>query len=157
VPVGIGRDASREETRYRVAVNRVSSAQMPAGFRRFRRRSDHPVAAVRLLLDTDGFTYRKWGGEQRCKPGDWLVDNAGDIYTVDADVFARTYRASGPGQYVKVVPVLARIAEAPGAIATREGLSHYQRGDYIVSNHEDGTDAYCMTAAKFDSLYEPDD
>ena len=34
---------------------------------------DQKVHAVQLDLETDGFTYRKWGAEQRCKRGDWLV------------------------------------------------------------------------------------
>ena len=56
------------------------------------KRPDQKVHAVRLDLETDGFTYRKWGAEQRCKRGDWLVsnpDDAGnsDTYTVDADTF----------------------------------------------------------------------
>jgi hypothetical protein len=34
------------------------------------------------------------GAEQRCKRGDWLVDNGGEVYTVDGDSFARTYRTS---------------------------------------------------------------
>ena len=63
-----------------------------ANRRRYRRKADQYVAAVQLDLDTDGFTYQKWGGEQRRKRGDWLVDNDGDIYTVDGAVFARTYR-----------------------------------------------------------------
>jgi len=59
------------------------------------KRADQKVHAVRLDLDTDGFTYRKWGAEQRCKRGDWLVDNGGEVYTVDGDSFARTYRHVG--------------------------------------------------------------
>ena len=129
----------------------------PPGFSRFRRRHNRPVTAVRLSLDTEGFTYRKWGGEQRCKPGDWLVDNAGDVYSVDAGVFERIYRPSAPGQYVKVAPVWARVADAAGAVKTNEGVSHYEPGDYIVCNDEGGSDAYCMRAGKFESLYEPDD
>ncbi len=65
--------------------------------RRYVRRPDRPVAAVRLSLDTDGLVYRKWGAEQRAKPGDWIVDNDGDVYTVDAESFALTYRATGTG------------------------------------------------------------
>ena len=65
------------------------------------RRPDRPVVAVRLALDTEGLVYRKWGGEQRAKPGDWIVDNEGDMYSVDADVFARTYKQTGTGTYVK--------------------------------------------------------
>jgi hypothetical protein len=59
--------------------------------KRYRRRPGQPVVAVQLKLDTEGFKYRKWGEEQRCKANDWIVDNDGDVYTVDADSFARTY------------------------------------------------------------------
>ncbi len=72
--------------------------------RRYRRKPGHYVIAIRLDLDTGGFHYRKWGGQQHCKPGDWLVFNQGDIYTVDAEVFARIYRQTGPGQYGKITP-----------------------------------------------------
>ena len=51
----------------------------------YRKRPDRFVLAVRLDLDTPGFAYRKWDGEQRCKAGDWIVDNDGDVYTVDQD------------------------------------------------------------------------
>jgi len=80
--------------------------------RRYRRRPDRPIAAVRLALETGGLVYRKWGSEQRGKPGDWIVDNDGDVYTVDADVFARTYRQTGLGTYVKATPVWAEQAAA---------------------------------------------
>lgn len=119
------------------------------------RRPDRPVAAVRLALDTDGLRYRKWGGEQRGKAGDWLVDNDGDVYTVDADVFTRTYRQVGPGAYVKSTPVWAMRASEAGSVKTMEGETHYEAGDYIVSNRPDGSDEYAMTAEKFESLYAP--
>lgn len=63
------------------------------------------ITAVQLDLDTDGFTYNKWGGAQVCKRGDWLVDNAGDKYTVSADSFAKTYDYLSPGVYTKSAPV----------------------------------------------------
>jgi hypothetical protein len=136
---------------------RVSEAREPmAPRRRYRKRVDRPVIAVCLNLDTKGFSYRKWGDEQRCKRGDWLVDNDGEIYTVDAEVFARTYRPVGPAQYAKATAVWAQVADAAGSVPTKEGVSHYAAGDYLVSNNEDGTDAYCMTAEKFESMYEPD-
>jgi hypothetical protein len=43
------------------------------------------VVAVQLDLETDGLTYQKWGGTQTCKAGDWIVNNDGDVYTVDRD------------------------------------------------------------------------
>ena len=104
-----------------------------------------------------GFTYRKWGAEQLCKPGDWLVDNEGDIYTIDRDVFAETYRRVGPGRYAKITPVWAKIAATAGVVETKEGRSHYQKGDYLVYNNPDGTDAYCVAADKFESMYELDE
>ncbi|HSB70468.1 MAG TPA: hypothetical protein VLT62_14165 [Candidatus Methylomirabilis sp.] len=125
--------------------------------RRYRKNADRCVVAVQLDLDTDGFAYRKWGAEQRCKRGDWLVDNEGDIYSVDGEVFAKTYRRVSPGLYVKTTPVWAEVATEPGSVVTKEGQSHFTAGDYLVYNNEDGTDAYCMSAAKFESMYEPDD
>ena len=125
--------------------------------RRYRKKKDQFVIAVQLKLDTDGFTYRKWGGRQQCKSDDWLVDNQGDVYTVDREVFARTYRRLTPGVYIKATPVWAEQATEPGAVKTKEGESHYKNGDYLVFNNEDGTDAYCMSADKFESIYEPDE
>jgi len=125
--------------------------------KRYRKRPDQYVVAVQLDLETTGFTYRKWGAEQRCKRGDWLVDNNGDIYSVDAEVFAKTYRKTGDGTYVKTTPIWAEIATEDGSVATKEGKSHYKSGDYLVYNNEDGTDAYCISAEKFESMYELDE
>jgi len=117
------------------------------------RRPDRPVAAVRLALDTTGLVYRKWGGKQRAKRGDWIVDNDGDVYTVDARVFGRTYRRTAIGAYVKTTPVWAQRATQAGSVKTKEGSTRYRAGDYLVSNNRDGSDAYAMTAAKFKNLY----
>ena len=125
--------------------------------RRYVRRPDRPITAVRLPADSDGLVYRKWGGEQRAKPGDWIVDNDGDVYTVDADVFARTYRKVTNGAYVKTAPVWAERAATAGSVTTKEGSTQYQPGDYLVSNSSDGSDEYAMTAEKFEDLYTVDD
>lgn len=125
--------------------------------RRYRKKADQFVVAVRLDLDTNGFTYKKWGGQQRCKTGDWLVDNGGNIYTVDHEVFSRTYRSVGAGKYMKTTPIWAEVAPEGGRVVTKEGASTYRAGDYLVSNNEDGTDAYCISAAKFESMYELDE
>ena len=128
-----------------------------ANRRRYKKRVEQFVVAVQLKLDMQGFTYSKWGAEQRCKPGDWLVDNGGDVYSVDAEVFANTYRGVGDGKYVKTTPVWAEVASQSGSVRTKEGESHYKAGDYLVYNNEDGTDAYCMGAEKFESMYELDE
>jgi hypothetical protein len=125
--------------------------------RRYRKKTESFVTAVRLTLDTPGLTYEKWGAQQRAKSGDWLVDNAGDVYTVDEDVFARTYRRVSPGVYVKTTPVWVEVAASAGSIETKEGRSHYRAGDYLIFNESDGSDGYCMAAETFGSMYEPDD
>ncbi|MES9993326.1 MAG: hypothetical protein ABW098_15355 [Candidatus Thiodiazotropha sp.] len=122
---------------------------------KFRKRAGTAVSAVKLDLDTDGFSYRKWGGKQRCKPGDWLIDNAGDIYTVDADTFADTYTEVSPGRYIKTAEVWVEIAETDGVIQTLEGETRYCAGDYIVYNDEAGLDGYAVGKELFESMYEP--
>src|SRR5262245_52778625 len=124
---------SQSRTQPLAIVYAVAMADAPR--RRYIRRPDRPVAAVRLSLETDGLVYRKWGGDQRAKTGDWIVDNDGDVYTVDADVFARTYRQTATGAYVKTTPVWAERASRAGFVKTKEGSTQYNAGDYIVSNN----------------------
>jgi hypothetical protein len=119
----------------------------------YRKKSSQFVVAVPLDLDTNGLIYHKWGGAQRAKRGDWLVDNDGDVHTVDRKVFRRTYRRLRPGIYLKTTPVWAEIAAQAGSIRTKEGHSHYRKGDYIVHNERNGGDGYCVSAAKFKSMY----
>jgi len=113
------------------------------------------VVAVQLDLKTMGFTYEKWGAVQTCQAGDWIVENNGDTYTVDRESFARTYQSISPGLYRKVAPVWAEQANEAGSISTKEGVTHFQVGDYLVANEETGGDGYAVTAAKFQEMYEP--
>jgi hypothetical protein len=123
---------------------------------RYRKKPDQAVTAVRLALSFAGFTYEKWGAVQRAQSGDWLVDNGGDIHTVAAQSFARTYREISPGRWLKTTPIWAERATAPGAATTNEGLTHFEAGDWVVSNNEDGSDAYAISADKFEGMYELD-
>lgn len=124
---------------------------------KYRKKSGQFVIAVQLNLETDGFDYQKWGDRQRCKPGDWLVNNQGDTYTVDQETFQKTYRKKSPGIFVKESSIWAERTTRAGKVETKEGISHYLPGDYLVSNSEDGSDTYCVTAEKFESMYEPDE
>jgi hypothetical protein len=123
---------------------------------RYRRKPDQAVTAVQLALQMDGLHYRKWGDMQHARAGDWLLDNGGDVYTVNAETFARTYRQVGPGRWLKSAPVWAQQAAQAGNVATQEGRTHYQAGDWLVSNTEDGSDAYAIAAAQFVQMYELD-
>lgn len=60
--------------------------------KRYRKKPTEKVVVVQLDLETTGFTYRKWGGQHVCKPGDRLANNHGDIYTIDQQTFADTYK-----------------------------------------------------------------
>ena len=122
--------------------------------RKYLKRQGQHVVAVQLDLETDGFTYKKWGGTQTCKAGDWLVHNDGDVYTIDRDTFARTYRATSPGMYAKSIPIWAEVAEQDGHITTKEGVTYYKAGDYIVYNDAEGADGYAVQADTFKQLYE---
>jgi len=124
---------------------------------KYLKKATRTVIAIKLDLEIDELKYTKWGDTQRAKRGDWLVDNEGDVYTVDARSFARTYKSLRPGIYVKVTPIWAEVAAEAGSIKTKEGSSHYKRGDYIVYNNRNGRDGYCMTAAKFKAGYKPVD
>jgi hypothetical protein len=119
------------------------------------KRSTEIVVAVRIDLETEGFTYQKWGSRQTCKPGDWLVNNAGDTYTVDGESFARTYRPTGPGTYLKTTPVWAEVAASAGEVTTKEGTTRHEAGDYLVYNEPDGGDGYAVPKSKFEDMYEP--
>lgn len=121
---------------------------------KYRKKKSQAVTAIRLDLETTGLKYTKWGGEQSAKRGDWLVDNNGEVYTVDSKTFARTYLRVDPGRYVKKTPVWAEVATAPGSVRTKEGATRYKRGDYIVYNERNGGDAYAMTARQFKAMYE---
>lgn len=118
------------------------------------KRGDQIVVAVQLALDTPGFSYQKWGATQKCQAGDWIVDNAGDVYTVNRDSFASTYRQVAPGSYLKMAPVWAEVAAGAGEVRTKEGTTHYRAGDYLVFNEESGGDPYAVSADKFAEMYE---
>jgi hypothetical protein len=118
----------------------------------YRKKPSLTIAAVQLNLETEGFTYNKWGGVQTCKAQDWLVNNDGEAYTIDNESFRATYQEVSPGVYFKTGIVTAKVAEEDGSVDTKEGKTTYKAGDYIVYNSED--DAYAISAEKFNSLYE---
>lgn len=124
--------------------------------REYRRRPGTTVTAVKLDLDTEGFTYRKWGGLQRCRAGDWIVEGGrGGVHTVAGHVFERTYRRVRQGVYEKVGAVWAERASEAGAIKTLEGETRYEAGYWLVYNDPDREDGWAMSDETFQSTYEP--
>jgi len=118
------------------------------------KRQSQFIIAVQLDLDTEGFTYQKWGNIQKCKRGDWLVRNGDDTYTIDQDTFARTYKPTGPGIFAKSSTVWVELAKAAGAIETKEGATRFNAGDYLVFNEPNAVDGYAVEKDKFEEMYE---
>ena len=135
-------------------IYRSSPGELMAKRQKYFKREQTEVIAVQLDLDTDGFTFHKWGAEQTCKQGDWLVNNGGNVYTVDRDAFARSYRAESPGLYRKIAPVWAEQSERAGMIDTIEGVTHYEAGAYLVFIDEEGKDGYAVEAPAFEAMYQ---
>lgn len=123
--------------------------------RPYRKRSQQIVTAVQIDLETDGLKYRKWGDDQFARPGDWLINNDGEVYSINNDSFCETYRKVSPGRYEKQATVWAVRASENGSVKTKEGVTHYQAGDYLVSNNKDGSDRYAVAAERFHQMYEP--
>jgi hypothetical protein len=121
----------------------------------YKRRPTTHVHAIRLAFETDGFDYEKWGARQHCKAGDWIVQSDDDTYTVDAEVFARTYEQVAGAEYRKSGTVWAEQQERAGTIKSLEGSTAYAAGDYVVFNDRARTDGYAIERAKFERLYEP--
>jgi hypothetical protein len=122
------------------------------------RRKSNLVSAIQLRFETDNekclFNYHKWGDEQTCKPYDWVVENNGETYTIDNNSFQSTYQLVTPGKYTKIAYVWAKEAESDGKIKTKEGFTHYKRGDMIVANDPNFLDQYAMSQEQFYELYD---
>ena len=83
-----------------------------------------------------------------------ITTNPGQRETV-----LQAFRANVPAVHAEdgCIEYGATVDADAGSIQTKEGVTHYDPGDYIVSNKEDGSDEYAVAAAKFESLYTPAD
>jgi hypothetical protein len=120
----------------------------------YRKKQCNQVTAVQINLDTQGLAYTKWGSAQCGKANDWLVNNGGDVYTIDDVSFQATYRQQSLGVYVKVANVQAVAMSVAGVVKTKEGETHYQAGDYIVRNGTGPLDMYAVPQNHFEDMYE---
>ena len=121
--------------------------------RRFSKTMHKPVRAIQITLPDCQLHYQKWGGSQRAKTGDWIVTNGDNSYTVECSSFRDSYRCLYGDWYLKVAPVWAEQATAPGRIETREGQSSYSAGDYLVYNQPNRIDGYTVPKQEFENNY----
>lgn len=120
----------------------------------YKKRPKYYVTAVQLDLDFDGIEYRKWGGKQECKPGDWLVNNNGDTYTVDKEYFRDFYQRVSPGVFNKIGEIWVEVAEEIGSIGAKEGSTDFNAGDYLVFDRPEGGEGYAINKLIFKRMYE---
>jgi hypothetical protein len=120
----------------------------------YKKRPKYFVTAVQLDLDFDGFEYQKWGGKQRCEPGDWLVNNNGDVYTIDKAYFRDFYQPVSPGVFNKIGGIWAEVASEAGSLKTKEGTTGYTPGDYLVFDRPEGGEGYAIKKLIFERMYE---
>ena len=120
----------------------------------YQKKAGCAVTAVQLNVETKGLFYTKWGDEQKGKMGDWLVDNDGEVYTVDAAEFLRTYEKISVGRYLKTAVVWAYQAQSNGFVKTLEGETHYQQGDYVIADDQTGDPTYAVGKEKFEGMYQ---
>ncbi|MGQ1785145.1 MULTISPECIES: DUF4231 domain-containing protein [unclassified Saccharicrinis] len=122
--------------------------------KQYLKRPKYYVTAVQLDLDFKGFEYEKWGGKQKCKAGDWLINNNGDTYTVDKAYFNDFYQFVSPGVYNKIGEVWVEVATENSDIKTIEGSTEYAIGDYLVFDRQEGGDGYAIKKQVFERMYE---
>lgn len=121
---------------------------------RYRKRPEFHVTAIQIDLDFDEFKYHKWDHDQCAMPGDWLVNNNGDVYTVKKKYFRDNYQRVGVGLFEKTGEVWAEQATQSGIIKTLDGSTSYSAGDYLVFDRASGGDGYAVKKNSFERMYE---
>jgi hypothetical protein len=122
--------------------------------KRYRKKPKYHITAVQLDLDFEGFTYKKWENIQQCEVGDWLVNNNGDVYTVEKKYFRDHYSLVSHGVYEKIGEIWAEEATEDGTIQTLEGATAYNAGDYLVYDRINGGEGYAIKKHNFERMYE---
>ena len=104
-----------------------------------------PVTVVSIWASTTG-------DQLRARAGDWWVCDGADRWSVDGEIFARTYVRIGGDRYRKVAAVTAAVISEPLTVPTLEGVVSGSPGDYLVGNP--GGDVWVIPAAVFTARYE---
>ena len=112
-----------------------------------------PVTAIQLDFDNVTLTYHKWGNDQKAVSGDWIVNNYGDVIAVNREIFARSYRAIGNGQFLQTGHVWVKQTIEPGTLQTKNGKINYQAGDHLVFNDPEGNHGIVVKANVFSEYY----
>lgn len=107
------------------------------------------VSARQLTTSTEWTSDN--GSRLTALAGDWLLETYGSTWTVNADVFERTYEKQADGTYLKIVAVTARKLTTEVDIVTLEGIAHALPGDWLVCNP--AGDVWPVNAEEFSRRY----
>jgi hypothetical protein len=125
-------------------------AELLRGARRYR--STAVVRATRLARPYTWRTAR--GSALSARAGDWRLSDGVEEWTVEADIFARTYRRLPDGRFTKDAPVDAARTDRPLDVPTCEGVARAEAGDWVLRG-VDG-ELWTVTDAYFRSTYTPE-
>lgn len=113
--------------------------------------STRPVEARRLTAARRWRTGR--GSLLEARPGDWLLTDGDQEWTVAADVFDRSYRRSPDGRYLKSATVRAVRLTKATEVPTLEGRSTAAAGDWLLCGVD--SELWPVTDAHFRRCYAP--
>lgn len=107
---------------------------------------------ARQLTEAVQWTNEK--GEQLTgQPGDWLLGEGSERWTVIDSVFQATYQNIGEGLYEKHAPVRAVKLSDSLTLATLEGTITLEPGDWLVCNLSG--ECWGMSDSQFTAKYSP--
>ncbi len=131
-------------------------AAPPRGVRFTKVRPREGQIPVRAWVADKAGTVRKPNGPLYYQRGDYLVEhNSEDIGVVRREVFDKSYRAVGSGEYVKRTDIELRYFTLPydAVILTDEGPQEAKAGDWIM--HGLVGEIWPIDADKARQKYEP--
>jgi hypothetical protein len=114
----------------------LTPAEIDALFRHARRYRPTAVVSARQLPDPLVWRTSR-GADLRAEAGDWeLIDDDGDRWTVAPEAFTRSYQRRPDGRYAKLEIIEAVRLQHPVEVATHEGPSSADSGDWLLRDAE---------------------
>jgi hypothetical protein len=123
--------------------------ELMGGARRYR--STAVVRATRLSEPSTWRTDR--GSSMSAHAGAWRVTDGVEEWTVEADIFARTYDRLPDGRFAKHATVDAVRTDQARDVPTLEGVARAEAGDWILRGAEG--ELWTVTDSYFRAHYAP--
>ena len=109
----------------------------------------NPVKAQKL---TDTFQWQSTDGNNLVgEKGDYLIESDGNRWTVQPEIFEKTYSENSDGTFTKTAQVIAVKVNAALTINTLEGESVVHEGDYLLCG--ESADVWSIDSTNFVKKY----